>query len=153
MISLKIDKDNAAPIRRPGWESPSWQLHPTPEVPILQTTSTLVSDYKGLSKLAEVNLTSIRPEPKMEYEVWEDGEWLSVEKGEEMSGGILRYIKDGFGKTALPGNWRGKMTNEYAEELAQYENQQVVLAARKVRSQVRWGIAIVVMFVLIILMY
>lgn len=50
---------------------------------------------------------SLASEPQMEYEVREDGEWVKAESGKEILGsGCLRYIKDGFAKTASPGEWR-----------------------------------------------
>jgi len=62
--------------------------------------------------------------PQMEYEVRENGiDWDPVDPGKasECNGGYLRYIKDGFAKTAATGNWRAVMSVEYANQLAKYQ--------------------------------
>lgn len=79
--------------------------------------------------------------PQMDYEVLENGEWVSVDPGKasECNGGYLRYIKDGFAKTAATGHWRGVMTNQYVSQLSAYNTQQFEEAKKVVGKRVYVG--------------
>jgi hypothetical protein len=52
---------------------------------------------------------------KLTFEVLENGEWVQVESATEVGNGSLRYVKDGYGKSAIAGNWRVRMDEQYAE--------------------------------------
>ena len=89
--------------------------------------------------------------PKMDYQVREDGEWFPVESGAEIEGGVLRYIKDGCGKTATPGNWRGVMSTEWALQQEKYSKQQLEDAKKILRRRVLLGAFIAVALLLLFL--
>ena len=91
--------------------------------------------------------------PEMDYEVRENGnEWVRVGQGSECNGGYLRYIKDGFAKSAAPGDWRGILTDEYAAQVAKFDEFKMEVAKKEVNKRVWAGAFFVILIIMFIIL-
>jgi hypothetical protein len=92
-------------------------------------------------------------QPKMPYEVkGSDGVWIPVEQAFEIEGGVLRFVKDGYGQTAIAGNWRGIFTEEYKTQAAVWQDHLERTAEKKMGQRVLWGVFILTCLAIIFAM-